>query len=259
MIRVGVVGIGGRMGGEVAKIIVEEGKKFEITLKCGIERKDSDLIGKKIYDVVVYPSLKDCFDKVDIFVEFTNPDATDENLNYLLENPKKYICGTTGLSLETMEKMKNLSKKTAVFYSPNMSLGVNILFSIVENLWKILKDKDYDIEIIEMHHRFKKDAPSGTALKIFEILKSVDKDLKAIFGREGKRLRDKKEVGILSVRGGDIVGEHKIIFSSIGERIELVHVAHSRKAFAYGTLEAIKFLKDKESGFYTTKDILNFS
>ena len=168
--------------------------------------------------------------------------------------------GTTGFSPEENEKIKNLASDIPFLLSPNMSLGVNLLFKLAAEVATVLGD-DYDIEIMETHHRFKKDAPSGTAKKLAQEIarvKNINLDEVVIYGREGM-IGERKggEIGIHSIRGGDITGEHTVMFTALGERLELTHKAHSRDTFAYGTIQAIKFMEGKPLGFYEMKDVLN--
>ena len=167
--------------------------------------------------------------------------------------------GTTGFSTEEINKMKKLSQEIPFLFSPNMSLGVNLLFKLAAETAVALGD-DYDIEITESHHRFKKDAPSGTAKKLAQEIakaKNINLDDVIIYGREGMTGERKRgEIGIHSIRGGDITGEHTVMFTALGERLELTHKAHSRDTFAYGTIQAIKFMEGKSAGFYEMKDVL---
>jgi len=158
-----------------------------------------------------------------------------------------------------INKLNQLAKGIAFLLSPNMSLGVNLLFKLAAETATILGD-EYDIEIIEIHHRFKKDSPSGTAKKLArEITRAKNLNINdvAIYGRKGiTGEKSKTEIGIHSIRGGDITGEHTVMFTAIGERLELTHKAHSRDTFAYGTIQAIKFMQGKPAGFYEMKDVL---
>lgn len=169
------------------------------------------------------------------------------------------IMGTTGFAPEEIKKINKLAKNIPFLLSPNMSLGVNLLFKLVAETAATLDD-NYDIEIIETHHRFKKDAPSGTAKKLAQEIakvKNVNLDEVTIYGREGMiGERKRREIGIHSIRGGDITGEHTVIFTTLGERLELTHKAHSRDTFAYGTIQAIKFMEGKPAGSYEMKDVL---
>ncbi|MEA2021476.1 MAG: 4-hydroxy-tetrahydrodipicolinate reductase, partial [Candidatus Caldatribacteriota bacterium] len=209
--------------------------------------------------VVISNKLKDIIQGADQVVEFTNPKVSLQHLKTVSKHNKTMIVGTTGFSVKEIDEMKELAQSIPFLFSPNMSLGVNLLFKLAADAAVSLGD-GYDIEIIESHHRFKKDAPSGTAKKIAREIaraKKINLDDVAIYGREGMiGERKKSEIAIHSIRGGDITGEHTVMFTALGERIELTHKAHSRDTFAHGTIQAIKFMEGKPAGFYEMKDVL---
>jgi 4-hydroxy-tetrahydrodipicolinate reductase len=209
--------------------------------------------------ITISDKLEDSIQGTDQIVEFTNPEVSLQHLKIAADFKKTMVIGTTGFSPEAIEEMKQIAENTPCLFSPNMSLGVNLLFKFAADIALSLGD-GYDIEIVESHHRFKKDAPSGTAKKIArEIAKAKNIHLEdvAIYGREGMiGERKKGEIAIHSIRGGDITGEHTIIYTALGERVELTHRAHSRDTFAHGTIKAIKFMEGKSSGFYEMKDVL---
>jgi 4-hydroxy-tetrahydrodipicolinate reductase len=176
---------------------------------------------------------------VDIFVDFTTPEATETNLDYVARYKKPLVLGTTGLNDSQLKKVEEVSRVIPVVFSPNMSVGVNILFATLPEIAKRL-GSDYSIEIVEAHHKAKKDAPSGTAKKFGQILAEATK----------------KEIPIHAVRLGDIVGDHTIIFCGNSERIEIKHQAHSRDLFALGALKAAKWIFGKPPGLYTMQDVL---
>jgi 4-hydroxy-tetrahydrodipicolinate reductase len=198
-------------------------------------------------------------DQGDIVVDFTNPEASLEHLAICLKHKKAMVIGTTGFSNIQLKQIENASRIIPVVLSPNMSLGVNLLFELVKKVSGILDDQ-YDIEIIETHHRYKKDAPSGTAKKIAEIIaleKHIDLEKMAVYGRSGYvGQRKKGEIGIHAIRAGNINGEHMIIFNSSGERLELTHKAYGREAFAQGTVKAIHFLLNQQKGLFSMKEVL---
>jgi len=204
-------------------------------------------------------NLEEIIPVTDQIVEFTSPQVSIQHLKIVSKYKKAMIMGTTGFSSEEIKKINKLTQGITFLLSPNMSLGVNLLFKLAAETAATLGD-DYDIEIVEAHHRFKKDAPSGTAKKLAQEIskaKGVNLDKIAIYGREGIiGERKKGEIGIHSIRSGDIAGEHTVMFTALGERLELTHKAHSRDTFAYGTLQAIKFMEDKPAGFYEMKDVL---
>lgn len=203
--------------------------------------------------------LETMIDKSDTVADFTNPEATMEHLEVCLKHQKAMVIGTTGLSNTQMDKVKNASHHIPIVLSPNMSLGVNLLFELVRQASGILDD-EYDIEIVETHHRYKKDAPSGTAVRIAEIIareKNIDLEESAVYGRYGNvGERKKGEIGIHAIRAGNISGEHTVIFNSLGERIELTHKAYSREAFAQGAVKAIHFIVKQQNGLFSMKEVL---
>jgi len=250
MINVIVCGGCGKMGSAVARLIhqnedmklvgiIESPSHPEIGKDWGIS------IGLSKTGVIITDNLEEIIQNTDQIVEFTNPQISLKHLEIVSKYKKAMIIGTTGFSSEEIEKINKLAQDIPFLLSPNMSLGVNLLFKLVAETAAALND-DYDIEIVEAHHRFKKDAPSGTAKKLAqEIAKAKGVNL------------DKVAIGIHSIRSGDITGEHTVIFTALGERLELTHKAHSRDTFAYGTIQAIKFMEGKSAGFYEMKDVLN--
>ena len=209
--------------------------------------------------IIIKDNLEEIIQNTDQIVEFTNPQISLKHLEIVSKYKKAMIMGTTGFSSEEIKEINKLAQGIPFLFSPNMSLGVNLLFKLAAEAAAALSD-DYDIEIMEAHHRFKKDAPSGTAKKLAQEIakaKGVSLDKVAIYGREGiVGERKRGEIGIHSIRGGDITGEHTVMFTALGERLELTHKAHSRDTFAYGTIQAIKFMDGKPAGFYEMKDVL---
>ena len=257
----------GRMGKEILKECVAQ--NFNI---CGVIDPAEDLVGK---DAGLVAGVKELGIKInkpkelgrvindrkpDVAVDFSNPSACLENSEIVAKSGINMVIGTTGFKAKELETLKEriLENEIGAVISPNMSIGVNVFWELVEEAVKLLKDRDYDIEIVEAHHRFKKDAPSGTALRTAEIIaKVMGKNLKelAAYGREGFHERKKGEIGIHAIRAGDIVGEHRVLLSTIGERIEITHIAHSRAAFVKGVIAAIKFIKGKK-GIYSMRDVI---
>jgi len=258
MVKLAVTGAAGRMGSLIAKLALED-KEFKLV---GVtERPDSELIGKEFAPgVKFYPSISEIPEKPDVVIDFTTPEATEKLLKEAKELEVALVIGTTGLTEEQKKLIEETAKSVPIVFSPNMSLGVNLLFKLVEEAAKALKDKGYDVEIFEIHHRFKKDAPSGTAVKLAEIVAEnlgVDLEKSAVYGRKGiVGERKPDEVGVLSARMGDVVGDHTVYFATLGERIELTHRATSRETFARGALTAAKWVADKEAGLYTMFDVL---
>ncbi len=194
-----------------------------------------------------------------VLVEFTTPEATLEHLRVAAAQGARAVIGTTGLSPGQVEELKRLAGRTAVMFSPNMSVGVNLAFRVLALMARALGD-EYDVEITEIHHRMKKDAPSGTAAKMAEVIaEALGRDLGqvGVYGRHGiVGERGAKEIGVHALRGGDIAGEHTVVFSTLGERLELTHRAHSRDTFAQGALRAIRFVAGAGPGLYSMHDVL---
>ena len=256
-----VCGAAGRMGKRIISLAVESG---EFDVIAAVENKDHPDIGKDAGLVAgmqpinveigsTYP------DSSDVVIDFSQPAAADKTIDYCSESSAALVLGTTGLDDEQREKIIAASEKVPVIYGTNMSVGMNVLFSIVGKVAAMLGD-DYDIEIIEQHHRFKKDAPSGSALTLAEnICKATARGYpdSLLHGREGKEaLRQEGSIGMHAVRAGDITGEHSVIFGTLGEKLTLNHTAHSRDTFARGALRAAKWLIGKKPALYSMADVL---
>ena len=264
MIKLAVAGAAGRMGRTILALARQD-KSFQIV--GGLENIDSPNLGEDIgsllggsplgVSLVYEPS--QILKEADVLIDFTHPSATLKNLKAALASKTSYILGTTGLNDSILSALKKASKTISIVQSPNMSIGVNLLFKLAEITSGAL-DESYDIEIAEIHHRHKKDAPSGTAMKLLEIMaKARKRDLKkdTIYGREGEvGARPKGKIGVLALRGGDVVGDHTVSFLGDGERVELVHKASSRDAFAKGALHAAKFVAGKKAGLYNMLQVL---
>lgn len=270
MIKVVVSGAAGRMGSRVAYLVLQdEGMKLAGAIESPGHPSDGcdigQLVGGKAWGKVkAVPLMSDehlgeMLDKADILIEFTNPEVTLGHLEICSDKGKGMVIGTTGFSDEELAKIKETSSSIPILVSPNMSLGVNLLFDIVGKVAKALGE-EYDIEIIEAHHHHKKDAPSGTAKRLSEVIAaSLGRELKdvAVYGRQGMiGERDKKEIGFSVIRAGDIVGDHTVLFGTEGERIELTHRAHSRDTFARGAIRAARFVAQASAGLYSMGDIL---
>ncbi len=252
MLKLIICGAGGRMGREIIRLA---GGYEDIKIIAGVEEEKSQLIGKTIEDVAIHKDILEVIRDCDSVVEFTNPEATIENLRKAAKFRKPYCIGTTGFSGPQIDEIKNFAKDFPIFLSPNMSVGVSHLFNMVRETAEVLKD--YDIEIIETHHRHKKDSPSGTAKAIASIIKEVRNDVKFVYGREGIiGERRSNEIGISAVRGGDVVGEHRVMFLGTGEFVEIRHYATNRQCFAYGTILASKFIQKQKSGLYSMADLM---
>ena len=252
MINVVLTGALGRMG----RMVAAELESGAGTRVAGAVASPGDPgIGSVFHGVPVVSSLGEALEDADVVVDFSSPDATMKFLAECAGAGKAFVSGTTGLTADQMKTAAVLSANTAVLISPNMSLGVNLLFRITEEAAKALPD--FDIEIVETHHNKKKDSPSGTAARIADIVKMVRNGSECVYGREGfVGERTRGEIGIHSVRGGDVTGEHTVIFAGEGERFELAHKAHSRKTFARGALRAVHFIHGRPPGLYTMADVL---
>lgn len=232
-----------------------KGRMGNALLKCAEQFKELTIVGK----VDIGDELSSVIDKCDVVIDFSYHNATAGVVQLCVKNKKALVIGTTGHTEDEKQIISGAGKNIPIVWSSNYSTGVNTLFWLVKKTAEILGE-GYDIEIVEMHHRMKKDAPSGTALTLAEILAQVkNKQLKEIakFGREGiTGERAQSEIGIHSIRGGDVVGDHTVIFATQGERIELTHKASSRDTFAMGALRAAIWVKNKAPGIYTMQDVL---
>jgi len=253
--RLVICGILGRMGAEVAEQI-ELGEEF--SLAGGVESEDHPGIGTERYGITITASLEDCAGAADAVIDFTTPEASMSNIETCARLGKPVVVGTTGFSSEQLSRIEELSGVIPLLVSPNMSSGVNLLLRLVREIAS--GPLDFDIEISETHHAGKIDAPSGTALRIADTIEEVRKGCHKVFGRKGAAgPREKGEIGIHSIRGGDVVGEHRVIFASRGETLEVTHRALSRKAFAAGALLAAGYLTGAESGLYSMDDVFGGS
>ena len=235
MIKLVIAGASGRMGRRIFELASHD-REFELSL--ALEKKGTPMIGKDLGKLKISSSPDGVF-LIDVLVDFTTPEATESNLDYVAKYKKALVLGTTGLNDSQLKKVEDVSKIVPIVFSPNMSVGVNVLFAILPEIAKRL-GPDYNIEIIEAHHKAKKDAPSGTAKKFGQILAEATK----------------KEMPIHSIRLGDIVGDHTVIFCGNSERIEIKHQAHSRDLFAVGALKAAKWVFGKPAGLYSMLDVL---
>jgi len=204
-------------------------------------------------------SLAEVKDDFEVLIDFTFPDLTLENAAFCQANGKKLVVGTTGLSDAEKAQLALAAEAVPVVFAPNMSVGVNVVLNLLRTAAATLGD-DYDVEIIEAHHRHKKDAPSGTALRMGEVVaEALGRDLKtcAVYGREGfTGERSRHEIGFETIRAGDVVGDHTVLFATEGERIEITHKASSRMTFAKGAVRAAQWLADKPAGLYDMQDVL---
>lgn len=256
-IPVFVMGAAGRMGSTLARLV---GGAQDLVLAGVVEREEklSDISGLGCpagSDIKALLAGKPGA----TIIDFTAPAASLATARVAAEAGASMVIGTTGLSLDEKEELSALAAKTPIFWSPNMSVGVNVLLKVLPELTRLLGDA-YDVEMVEIHHNKKKDAPSGTALRLAESLseaKGWSLDESACYCREGIiGERPHRQIGVQTLRGGDVVGVHTVYFMGPGERIELTHQAHSRENFANGALRAVRWLQDKKPGkLYTMQDI----
>ncbi len=262
--RVAIIGAAGRMG----KILIEAVDGTEgLELGAAVVDPKSSLIGADAGDMIgigktgvsMAGSLEDVVNDFDVLIDFTFPDLTLENASFCKANNKLLVIGTTGMSDSEKEQLALIAESVPVVFAPNMSVGVNVVLNLLRTATETLGD-DYDVEIIEAHHRHKKDAPSGTALRMGEVVaEALGRDLKecAVYGREGfTGERTRKEIGFQTIRAGDVVGDHTVLFATDGERIEITHKASSRMTFAKGAMRAALWLGNKPVGLYDMQDVL---
>ncbi len=267
MNRIAIVGVSGRMGLCLIKAAAWTEKA---TFTAAISRPESNAVGKDagelagigVLGIPVVADLSAVIDQFDVVIDFTRPEASMDLLEQCRLAGKKLVIGTTGFSAEQKSAIAEAAKDIAIVLAPNMSVGVNLSLKLLEMTAKVMGDYT-DIEVIEAHHRHKVDAPSGTALRMGEVIaKTLGRDLKdcAIYGREGNTgERDPKTIGFSTIRAGDIVGEHTVIFADEGERVEITHKASSRMTFANGAIRAAVWLQDKENGLYDMQDVLGLA
>ena len=250
MIKVMMHGCNGAMGQVISKIIDESDSAV---MAAGVDFKDD---GHNPYPV--FKNLDDCNVDVDVIIDFSSSKATDRLLNYATEKQIPLVLCTTGLSEEQIQKVQETSKKTAVLRSANMSLGVNVLLKLVNTAAKVLAEADFDIDIVEKHHKLKVDAPSGTALALADAVnEALHNEYEYVYDRSQRRIqRPKKEIGISAVRGGTIVGQHDVIFAGQDEVIEFHHTAYSKAIFGKGAVSAAIYLAGKPAGMYDMSDVI---
>lgn len=259
MVKIAITGACGKMGRAIIKLALEDD---ELTISGLLEMKGHPLAGKAHVDMAgkepfIIDDIGRGISGADVIVDFSESRASIAHFSAAIENNIPIVIGTTGIQGADLDPLLQIPGARAVI-SPNMSIGMNILFDLARRVSAIVGDA-YDAEIVELHHRWKKDAPSGSALKIKDAVKAGQSDRKwiEIFGREGMiGERQKDELGIMSIRGGDIVGEHTLYFAGIGERLELTHKAWSRDNFARGALLAAKWLVKQPAGIYTMQHVL---
>ncbi len=265
MVRIAISGVAGRMGQELVRTCqstsgVETGAASEHPDSTVIGRDSGEVAGIGPTGILIEKtSDPKCFD---VLIDFTRSEPAMNHLDHCLKHNKAMVIGTTGFSAEEKQRIATAAKQIPVVFAPNMSVGVNLCFKLLATAAEVLGDS-VDIEIIEAHHRHKVDAPSGTALGMGEVIADVlgrDLDDCAVYGREGHTgERERPTIGFSTIRAGDIVGEHTVMFASEGERIEITHKASSRATFANGAVRAAKWLAQQPAGLYTMQDVLGLN
>lgn len=250
MVRIIMHGCSGKMGQTVSQIVKEE---KDAVIVAGIDPNKQIM-----QDYPVFASLEECEMEADVVIDFSNAAAVDGLLDSCAKKQLPLVLCTTGLNAAQLDKVEETAQKVAVLKSANMSLGINLLFQLLQNATKVLAPAGYDMEIVEKHHNKKLDAPSGTALALADVMnETVGNAYRYQYDRSTVRKeRDKMEIGISAVRGGTIVGEHEVIFAGIDEVITLKHTAYSKSVFAKGAVEAARFLSGKPAGLYDMKDVM---
>jgi len=262
-IKIAIVGSGGRMGRVLLECVAQAD---DLELHAALEHSGSLLIGHSAKecgastDVTITADVETALKGADVLIDFSRPEGTMAHLEICRKLGVNMVVGTTGLNAQQKAQLGAAAQDIGIVFAPNMSVGVNLVFKLLETASRVLA-QGYDIEIIEAHHRHKVDAPSGTALGMGEVVaKTLGRDLEkcAVYGREGVTgERDPSTIGFATVRGGDIVGDHTVLFAGTGERIEITHKASSRATFALGALRAARFLKANKAGLYDMQDVLN--
>ncbi|MBD5800769.1 4-hydroxy-tetrahydrodipicolinate reductase [Azoarcus sp. Aa7] len=262
-LRIAIAGASGRMGRMLIEAVLNDGG---VVLAAAFDRAGAPFVGRDAGElvgsacgVVVTDDVRAAIAAADCVIDFTRPEGTLAHLGIARELGKAMVIGTTGFSATEKETIAAVAKDVPVVFAPNMAVGVNAVFKLLEVAARIL-DEGYDVEVIEAHHRFKVDAPSGTALRMGEVVaRELGRNLDecAIYGREGVTGERKPEtIGFSTIRGGDVVGDHTVLFAGIGERIEITHKSGSRMPYALGSVRAARFLAGRKSGLFDMQDVL---
>ncbi len=267
MTDVVVAGAAGRMGSRLVACLVEAP---DLRLVAALEAPGHPAVGRDAGEVAGIgargvPIASDAAATIAagrLLIEFSIPEASLAHLRLVADAGARAVIGTTGFTSSQREEIAALARRAPILLAPSMSVAVNVAYSLLATMARVLGD-DYDIEIVETHHRFKKDAPSGTALRMAEVIAEAvgrDLDAVAVYGRQGHPgERPAREIGILSLRSGDVVGEHTVSFGTLGERLELTHRSHSRDTFARGALRAARWLASRPPGLYSMQDVLGLT
>lgn len=264
--KIAVAGASGRMGRMLVEAIQEAD---DVVLSGALDRAEAPGIGTDAAaflgtssNVLIASEFSAGLAGAECLIDFTRPEATLAHLAYCAEHGIKMVIGTTGFDQAGKDAIAAAAQKTAIMFAPNMSVGVNVTMKLLEMAAKSFSH-GYDIEIVEAHHRHKVDAPSGTALKMGEVIADAlgrKLDDVAVYAREGVTgERDPSSIGFATIRGGDIVGDHTVLFAGIGERIEITHKSSSRVTYAHGSLRAARFLRDKQTGLFNMQDVLGLN
>lgn len=267
MTRIAVVGAGGRMGRSLVEAVQQQDG---VELAAAVDRPASEAVGRDAGElagigplgVAVVDNLEEVIDRFDVLIDFTLPEATVAHAAVCRRHGRRMVVGTTGFSAQQRVELDDAARDIALVVAPNMSVGVNLTLKLLDMAARVLGD-EVDIEIIEAHHRHKVDAPSGTALRMGEVVAAAlgrDLDECAVYGRQGRTgARERKTIGFETIRAGDIVGEHTVMFAGLGERVEIVHKASSRMTFANGALRAAQWVMGRASGRYDMQDVLELA
>ncbi|NMG43475.1 4-hydroxy-tetrahydrodipicolinate reductase [Aromatoleum toluvorans] len=262
-LRIAIAGASGRMGRMLVEAVLNDS---EVVLAAAFDRAGTPFIGRDAGElvgsacgVVITDAARAAIASADCVIDFTRPEGTLVHLGIARELGKAMVIGTTGFSAAEKDVIAAAAQDVPVVFAPNMAVGVNAVFKLLEVAARIL-DEGYDVEVIEAHHRFKVDAPSGTALRMGEVVaRELGRNLEecAIYGREGVTGERKSEtIGFSTIRGGDVVGDHTVLFAGIGERIEITHKSGSRMPYALGSVRAARFLAGRKSGLFDMQDVL---
>ena len=267
MAEVVVAGAAGRMGSRLVALLKDEP---ELRLVAALEAPGHAAVGRDAGEsagvgrlsVPITDDVEAAIGKGRILIEFSVPEASLAHVRVVARRGGRAVIGTTGFTAPQREELARLGASAPLLVSPNMSVAVNVAFRVLADMARLLGD-DYDVEIVETHHRFKKDAPSGTALRMAEVVaQALGRDLAktAVYDRHDQLAeRTRKEIGMAALRSGDVVGEHTVSFGSLGERLELTHRAHSRDTFARGALRAARFIATAKPGLYSMQDVLGLA
>ena len=264
MVSIVIAGASGRMGRALIEATIEtiDAELIGGTVRSGSSLVGADageLVGKKKIDAPIHDSLEAFSGRRPIVIDFTTIDATINHLSWCVSREVPCVIGTTGFSADREQSISEAAKTIPVVYAPNFSVGVNVVFDLLDRAARVFGDTA-DIEVIEAHHRHKIDSPSGTALALGRVIaNALDRDLEtsAVFGREGQTgVRPREQIGFATVRGGDVVGDHTVLFAADGERVEITHKASNRRTFANGAVRSAVWASQQDPGLYSMRDVL---